>query len=113
MTLTKDTLDKIHPVYRDFMLALKPIIDSRTQPFQIRGMPASQIYDASARKYGFDPQQFYEIADNLRQQDLIERDKFGFYSPTGKGEALIRDLFRLLIGGEPLPGTVPPLVIGE
>ena len=32
--MTKDTIENIHPVYRDFMMALKPVIDSRSQPFQ-------------------------------------------------------------------------------
>ena len=113
MPLTNEQFQAIDPVYRDFMLALKPIIDSRSQPFQIRGMPASKIYDASARKYGFDPHQFYEIAENLRTQGLIERDEFEFYYPTSRGEALIQELYRHLVGGESGSGSVPPLELGS
>jgi hypothetical protein len=105
MALTDQNIKDLHPVYKDFMTALKPIIDSRTRPFQIRGLPASQIYDASARKYGFSPEQFYEIAENLRKQGYIEVDKFGLIYPTGSGEALIGQL----LPDDRLPSSVPPL----
>ena len=52
------------------------------------------LFDASARKYGYDAQQFYAIAENLRKTKLIDLDKFGFYSPTARGEELIQEIFR-------------------
>ena len=91
-------------------MALKPVIDSRSQPFQIGGMPASKIFDASARKYGYDAQQFYAIAENLRKAKLIDLNKFGFYSPTARGEELIQEIFRALFPGEPDPGDGVPVL---
>ena len=109
MSLTKEKIESLHPVYKDFMMALKPIMDSRAQPFQIRGFPTGQVYDASARKYGFDPHQFHEIAENLRREGLIERDRFGYYYPTGLGEHFIH----VLTADQPDPSRVPPLQLED
>jgi hypothetical protein len=107
MPLTKDQIEQLHPVYRDFMMALKPVIDSRQQPFQIAGIPSGRVYDNSARKYGFDPHQFFEIGRNLSRKGLVELDKFGFYAPTALGEEFIQ----ILAGELPSCADVPPLTL--
>jgi len=110
MSFTDTELQQMHPVYWDIMTALKIVVDSRSRPFQLRGLPAGKLYDLSARKYGYNPEQFYEIADNLLRHDLVTKDDFGVFAPTVKGEAMIR---RLIPEPTILTNAVPALDLSE
>jgi hypothetical protein len=105
MTWNPEELEKIPAVYRDFLLALKPIIDSRNSAVRIAGIPIGHLYSAIAFRHGYDLAQVTALARNLVSEGYVEMDKLGFYKPTGKGEDLI-----LAIAGEPLPenANIPP-----
>src|SRR5436309_2245310 len=106
MQWSKEQLEKIPEVYQDFMLILRPVIDSRDAVLKISGIPLGQVFSALRTKYQYEPQEVRELAQNLREGGLINQDDLGFLTPTGKGEALIR-----AIAGnqEPVPSRVPEL----
>ena len=89
MTWTTEQIEQIPEVYRDFMLVLKAIPDSRRAVVQISGIPLGKVFNALAPKYGYAPEHTRALADRLRKAGLIEEDRLGFLWPTGKGEALI------------------------
>ena len=92
MPWTREQIEKIPDVYRDFMIALKPIIDTRQSVMTIAALPLGSVYNALQTRYDYSPQQVRQIADNLRQAGLIEEDRLSFLTLTGKGEALIKAL---------------------
>lgn len=107
MNWTLDKLQSVPEVYRDFMLILKPIIDSRKPDVILRigGIPFGKFYDALATRYGYTAQQVEAVAENLRRQGLVEKDDLGFFKPTGAGEVLI---LALSDTAEALDSPVPP-----
>jgi hypothetical protein len=108
MTWTSDQLKQIPEVYRDFMIVLKPILDSKApgRILQITGIPFGMIYQALSNKHGYDSQQVRQLAHNLRVRGWIAEDDLGFFTPTAEGE----DLIRALSGSEnEVRKTVPPL----
>src|SRR5690348_789 len=105
MPWTREQIEKIPEVYRDFMMALKPVIDTRQSVMTIAAIPLGSVYNALLTRYDFGPQQVRQIADNLKRAGLIEEDRLSFLTPTGKGEALIE-----AIAGteETITNGVPP-----
>ena len=107
MTWTPERLGQIPEVYRDFMTVLRPILETRDPRavLKIEGIPFGTIYSALTTRYDYDADQVRELADNLKRGGYIEEDQFGFFTPTSKGE----DLIRAVTGGEVLTQQVPPL----
>lgn len=108
MAWTTDKLQQIPEVYRDFMLVLKPVIDSRKPGtlLRITGIPFGMVFSALTTKYPYDSGQVREVADNLRRQGYIEADGLGFFTPTGKGEELIEAMAGT---GGGTDAQIPPL----
>jgi hypothetical protein len=108
MTWTLEKLATIPEVYRDFMTVLKPVIDSRDPKaiLKITGIPFSKFANALSFRHDYDAEQVWEVAQQLRQQGLVDGDAHGIYTPTAKGESLIQ----ALEGAEDLAGhRVPTL----
>lgn len=108
MKWASEQLEQIPEVYRDFMIVLKPVLDSKApgRVLQIHGVHFGMVYETLSTKYGYDLEQVHEVAHNLRRDGWIEEDNLGFFTPTAKGE----DLIRALSGSENGVGkTVPPL----
>src|SRR4051794_18467259 len=103
MTWTAEQIEQIPEVYRDFMLVLKAIPDSRHSVLKISGIPLGRIYSALQMKYDYDFDRFRAIADTLRAQGFVEVDSLGFFKPTGEGEALIRAIAGMPAGIPPFP----------
>ena len=91
MEFTKDYVSQIPEPHRDFLLALWPIIDSRQTHavLQIGGMPFSRLYGMLLQRHGYEPFEARRVADDLKQAGLVEEDLHGFFTPTGRGEALL------------------------
>jgi hypothetical protein len=108
MTWTVEQLEQIPEVYRDFMIVLKPVLDSKApgRLLRINGIHFGMVYEALSNKYGYDVEQVREVAHNLRRDGWIEEDNLEFFTPTAKGEDLIRALSGSGNGGGK---TVPPL----
>lgn len=108
MTWTDKQLERIPEVYRDFLLALRPVVDSEDEgaALNISGIPAGQVFHFLRLNHGYEPREIDELYRNLAQQQLVERDKWGFYYPTDKGKALIR---RLVRDQAPMDSRVPAL----
>ncbi len=108
MTWTPEKLQQIPEIYRDFMLTLKPVIDSRDHHvvLKINGIPFGMIFDFITSKHPLNVEQIHQLAHNLEVQDYIHRDELGFYTPTPKGEDLI-----LALNGvdSEVASQVPPL----
>jgi hypothetical protein len=98
MTWTPEQIEQIPEPYRDFMLVLKAIPDSRQAVTQISGIPLGKVFNALAPKYEYAPRHIRALADQLGRAGLIEEDRLGFVWPTNKGEALIE-----AIAGTPEP----------
>lgn len=94
MTWTVEQLEQIPELYRDFLIVLKPVLDSKSpgKVLRINGIPFGMIYNALSTKHGLDVEQVRQAAQNLRQAEWIDEDKLGFFTPTAKGEDLIRAL---------------------
>jgi hypothetical protein len=108
MTWTLEKLETIPEVYRDFMMVLKPVIDSRDpgELLKITGIPFRMFIDALSYEHDYDSEQVWEVAQRLKQQGLVDVDRLGVYTPTNKGEALIQ---ALAANGETTSRRVPPL----
>jgi hypothetical protein len=108
MTWTLEQLDQIPEVYRDFLIVLKPVLDSKAPGIVLRinGIPFGMIYHALSNKHGYDVEQVRQVAQNLRRAGWIDEDQLGFFTPTATGE----DLIRALSGtGSAVGQRVPPL----
>jgi hypothetical protein len=107
MALTKAQVEKLPDVYRDFLLSLAPVLESKREGaiMKIGGVPFSRVFEAVARLHGYDLPQVRELAHNLKSKGYIEEDKFGFLSPTELGE----DVIRALVPSVSQPVIVPPL----
>jgi hypothetical protein len=108
MTWTPEQLEQIPEVYRDFMTVLKPVLDSKApgRVLKINGIHFGMLYEALSSRYDYDMEQVRQLAHNLRRDGWIEEDKLGFFTPTAKGE----DLIRAISGSENgMRKTVPPL----
>ncbi|HTU93807.1 MAG TPA: hypothetical protein VMF69_27250 [Gemmataceae bacterium] len=108
MTWTPEQLEQIPEVYRDFMVVLKPVLDSKApgRVLRINGIPFGMVYEALSNRYDYDIEQVRQLAHNLCREGWIEEDNLGFFTPTAKGE----DLIRALSGSEDgVRKTVPPL----
>jgi hypothetical protein len=91
MTWTQEMLDRVPAVYRDFMLTLKPVVDSR-QPdvvLRINGIHIGQVYGALSAEHDYNLEQVRELARNLCREGWIEGDDLGFFTPAAKGEQFI------------------------
>jgi hypothetical protein len=107
MALTKEQVERLPPVYRDFLLALASVVESKREGAVVRiaGVPFSHVFDAVNKLHGYDLPQVRQLADNLRVQNYITEDRFGFLSPTARGEEVIRALLPSVTE----PVLVPPL----
>lgn len=105
MTLTRDQIEQIPEVYREFLLVLKPILDSRGAVLKISGIPLGKVFNALAPKYGYTPSHVLALAGELQKNGLINPvDTLGFVTPTPKGE----DLIAAIAGArEPEPINIP------
>ncbi len=110
MTWTLEQLEQIPEVYRDFLIVLKPILDSKAPGvvLRINGIPFGMIYNALSNKHGYDVEQVRQVAQNLRRAGWIDEDKLGFFTPTAQGEDLIRTLSGT---GGAVGQRVPPLPV--
>ena len=106
MTWTAEQIEKIPEVYRDFMLVLKPIPDSRDRALKFKRIALSKIFNALRLKYQYEPEQIGALADNLKRAGLVDLDGLGFVWPTEKGESLIE---AIVAWQEPEPLTIPQL----
>jgi hypothetical protein len=106
MSWTKDKVNLIPEVYRDFLLALRPILDSQHEIVKINGVPLGQVFNALATKYDYDPRQIDALLQNLRARDLVDQDRLGFVLLRPRGEQLLRFL---LTERSPEPVQVPQL----
>ena len=108
MVWTKEKLVQFPEPYRDFMLMLKPVIDTRKPGtiLRISAIPLGRHYGAFLEEYDYSPEQTQELAENLRGARYIDVDSLGFVVPTPEGEELIR-----AFAGEKETrnGLVPPL----
>src|SRR5437879_416849 len=104
--MTREQIDRLPNVYRDFMRVLRPVVTTRNSDsvLRITGIPFGMIYEAISTDYGYNLDQVRELAANLRRRGLVQEDKFGFFVPTGIGEELIRTL-----NEEDSTNIVPPL----
>jgi hypothetical protein len=105
MQWTPEKVAQVPEVYQDFMWTLKPILDSRSRPFLIRGIPMRTIFHSLRGKYGIDPMQLHQLAQVLEKQGLVKEDRFGSFNPTAEGESFIQ---QLAAGQEVVPFGPPP-----
>ena len=103
MQWTMERIEQIPEIYRDFMLVLKAIPDSKNAALQITGLPLSKIFNALHMRWDYDPEQIRALADRLAAAHLVEVDHLGFVRPTAGGEQLIG----VLAHAEEEPVTVP------
>ena len=108
MTWTLEKLETIPEVYRDFMMTLKPVIDTRAPEavLKITGVPFRMILDALSYRHDYDSGQVREVARNLERRRLVQVDALGFFTPTAEGEELIEALAG---AAEAVEQRVPPL----
>lgn len=108
MTWTLEKLGTIPEVYRDFMMTLKPVIDTRAPEavLKITGIPFDMVYDKLSVRHGYEIEQIRQVAKSLRQRDLIREDERGVFTPTEEGERFIRALAK---SRRSVPLWVPPL----
>jgi hypothetical protein len=106
MSWTAEQIEKIPEAYRDFMIALKAVPDTRDEVLKINAIPLGRIFNFLRSKYAYEPEQVNALGENLRKAGFVDKDNLGFFWPTTKGEDLIE-----AISGQrrPLPATVPPL----
>ncbi|HEX5271606.1 MAG TPA: hypothetical protein VFW33_14010 [Gemmataceae bacterium] len=107
MVWTQEKLAQIPAQYRDFLLMLKPVVNSRKPGtiLHINAIAFNQIHGALFEQYDYGPEQARELADNLHRAGYIDMDSLGFVVPTPEGEALIEALAKEGTGN----GSVPPL----
>ena len=108
MTWTVERLEQIPEVYRDFMLVLKPVVDSKVPGvvLRINGIHFGTIYETLSSRHGYDMEQVRQLAHNLRAAGWINEDNLGFFTPTATGETVIRALGG---AGSAVKLRVPPL----
>jgi hypothetical protein len=94
MVWTHERILTIPEEYRDFMLTLKPILDSRRPGVILRttAIPFGKIVGLLKSKYDYSSDEIRILADTLRQRGLVDEDTLGFFQPTGEGEAFITAL---------------------
>ena len=92
MAWTRNMIATVPTVYRDFMRALKPIIDRRDPEIvlKINGFQLSSIWEVISRRNDLDWDQVQKVASTLRREGLIEQDRYGFIKPTASGEEFIQ-----------------------
>lgn len=113
MNLTPETLAKLPVEYRDFLLVLREIPETRGNVLQVTALHIGDVYSRLLRRYAFSPRpapfqpaKVRALADKLKERGLIEEDDYNFLKPTPIGEGLIE----ALVGLEPPPQvTVPDL----
>lgn len=108
MTWTLEKLETIPEVYRDFMMILKPVIDTRAPEavLKITGVHFRTLYEMLFMGYDYEVTAVRQIAQILRQRGLINEDERGVFTPTDEGARLIVALAR---EGERVRQRVPPL----
>lgn len=106
MVWTSEKIRQLPEVYRDFMLILKPVVDSRKPGtvLRITGIPFGMLVDYLSAKHEYNTEKVRRLADNLRRDNYVVEDTLGFFQPTGKGESLI-----LALSGTDAKDEVPPL----
>jgi hypothetical protein len=106
MTWTREQLEEIPEIYRDFMLTLKPILDTRDKVLKINAVHIGETVGRLGMWYQYDDDQYREVLKELEREGLLTIDRHGFMVPTQKGEQLIRALSAC---EPPLRDLVPPL----
>jgi hypothetical protein len=104
MNITSEQVEQIPEIYRDFMLILKSIPDSRQSVVPINGLLLGNIFTSLRPRHHYEPSQIRAIADNLKKAGFVEEDGNGFFKPTSRGETLIEAISETL---EPVSETVP------
>ena len=104
MNITPEQVEQIPEIYRDFLLILKSIPDSRRSVMPINGLQLGEIFTTLRPKYHYEPSQIRSVADNLRNAGFLEENGLGFVKPTGRGEVLIEAIAETQ---EPVSKTVP------
>lgn len=82
--------NNLDPVYRDFLLALREMVETEGRTLRVSGIPAGMISYA-LRMQGH-PYNADEIGRKLQEAELVVRDDAGFYLPTERGKRVIREL---------------------
>jgi hypothetical protein len=92
MVWTHEKILQIPEEYRDFMLTLKPVLDSKRPETILRttGIPFGRIVSLLTSKYEYRLDEFRKLADILYQRGLVQEDNLGFFVPTTEGESFIR-----------------------
>jgi hypothetical protein len=108
MTWTLEKLETIPEVYRDFMMILKPVVDSRAKDIVMKftGIPFGMVYDKFAARHGYGTEQIRQVAKALQLRGLIHEDEWSVFTPTEEGEQFIRALAGTR---RPVRERVPPL----
>ena len=102
-------VEKLPQVYRDIMLVLKAIPDTRKSAVKITGMPLSHIVSRiklSGQSYSYNTEDIEEMLRQLAVNQFVSQDKLGFYIPTASGEELIKTIYGKR---EPVQNRVPEL----
>jgi hypothetical protein len=102
---TKEQIAQIPDVYRDFLLRLKPVLDSRQAPVQIQAIPFSRIVGELGSRYAYSLGGFEKVEHVLEAEGYVTKDGLGFVRPTAKGEDLIQALAGV---GDSAAEEVPP-----
>jgi hypothetical protein len=89
MTWTREQLEQIPEVYRHFMLALKPVIDSRDKVLQITAVPFGDVWEVLSWRHEYGREQIRQIADRLKEKGWVEETPWHSFFPTPVGEELI------------------------
>lgn len=98
---TPDQIDRIPSVYKDFMLALREVVDSESRPIKVSGIPIGRI-ESALRALGH-PYDATAVAEKLEEKQLVSHNDFGFYQPTSLGKKLIQGIV-----GTRVPESIPP-----
>jgi hypothetical protein len=106
MTWTREQLEEIPEIYRDFMLTLKPILDTRDRVLKIHAVNLGETIGRLRMEYDYDSEQLLEVAQTLEREGFLTSDVRRFMVPTEKGERLIRALSACR---QPLRDLIPPL----
>jgi hypothetical protein len=96
MVWTHDKILQIPEEYCDFMLTLKPVIDSKLPGtiLRITGIPFGRIVGLLTSKYDYTADDIRIMADTLLRRGLVTEDTLGFFQPTGEGEAFIHAIIQ-------------------
>lgn len=94
MVWTHEKMLQIPEEYRDFMLILKEVVDSKRPEtiLRVTGVHFSQLASLLTSRYEYNTKDVRDLADELVKANLVSEDRLGFFQPTPEGEALIAAL---------------------